>query len=174
MSDQNLLERLQNVQNGRVNIMNKQPKKQFNVFNQRSNGNQLFKTEAIKNIHSETKLTQIFFSKQNIDLIQDLIRHTVWRRSQKKHIIGRQSDLQLKIIMRSIYFQYGQNLNYMITEQIKKLNEIVVNECVPKILSEVEQFLHYKKDVSGLAVPLERPKYLNNAGTKSLMPNYWL
>ena len=74
MSDQNLLERLQNVQNGRVNTMNKQPKKQFNVFNQRSNGNQLFKTEAIKNIHSETKLTQIFFSKQNIDLIQDLIR----------------------------------------------------------------------------------------------------
>ena len=58
--------------------------------------------------------------------------------------------------MRSIYFQYGQNLNCMITEQIKKLNEIVVNECVPKILSEVEQFLHYKKDVSGLAVPLEK------------------
>ena len=76
--------------------------------------------------------------------------------------------------MRSIYFQYGQNLNCLITEQIEKLNEIVVNECVPKILSEVEQFLHYKRDVSGLAVPLERPQYLNNAGTKSLMPNHWL
>lgn len=172
--NQSFLNRLQNVENGRVDIMNQKPNKKFNIFNQRNNGNKLYKNEAIKSIHSESKLSQVFFSNENINLLQDLIRHTVWRRSHKKHIIGRQSDLQLKIIMRSIYFQYGQNLNCLIKEQIKKLNEIVVNECVPKILSEVQQFIHYKKDVSGLAVPLERPKYLNNAGTKSLMPNYWL
>lgn len=172
--NQSYLNRLQNVQNGRVDIMNQNPTKKFNVFNQKDNGNKLYKNEAIKSIHSESKLSQIFFSNENINLLQDLIRHTVWRRSHKKHIIARQSDLQLKIIMRSIYFQYGQNLNCLIKEQIKKLNEIVVNECVPKILSEVQQFIHYKKDVSGLAIPLERPKYLNNAGTKSLMPNHWL
>ena len=66
MSNQNLLNRLQNVQNGRVNIMNNQPKKRFNIFNQNNNGNSLYKTEAIKSIHTESKLTRVFFSKEKI------------------------------------------------------------------------------------------------------------
>ena len=157
--------------NGRVDIFSKKPKQKFNMINQRNNGNNIYKDEAIRSIHSETPLSKVYFSKQNINLLQNLIRHTVWIRSHKRHIIGRQSDLQLKIIMRSIYFQYSQNLNCNIKEQIKRLNEIVVNDCVPKIISGVEQYLRYKKDVSELAVPMDRPKYLSNAGTKTLMPN---
>ena len=56
------------------------------------------KRKPIKSIHSGNKLSQMFFSKENIDLLQDLIRHTVWERSNRRHVIGRQSDLQLKII----------------------------------------------------------------------------
>ena len=51
---------------------------------------------------------------------------------------------------------------------------MVVEDCVPRILSGVEQYLHYKKDVSTIQVPMDRPKYLSNAGTKTLMPNHWL
>ncbi len=160
--------------NGRVNISGNIPQQRYNMINQTNNGNRLFKSEAIKSIHSESYLSQVFFSKQNIDLLQDLIRHTVWERSYHKHTIGRQSDLQLKIIMRSIYFQYGKNLDCNVKEQVSKLNEMVVEDCVPRILSGVEQYLHYKKDVSTIQVPMDRPKYLSNAGTKTLMPNHWL
>ena len=164
----------QSQYNGRVNIAGVIPKQQYNMINQPNNGNQLFKTEAIKSIHSGNKLSQVFFSKENINLLQDLIRHTVWERSNRRHTIGRQSDLQLKIIMRSMYFQYGKNLNSNVREQVQRLNKLVVEDSVPRILSGVEQFLQYKKDVSSIQLPMERPKYLSNAGTKTLMPNHWL
>ena len=160
-----------NQYNGRVDIINMKPSQKYNMINQNNNGNNHYKSEAIRSIHTESPLSRIYFSKENIDLLQGLIRHQVWLRSNKKHIIGRQSDLQLKIVMRSIYFQYSQNLSCNLKEQIKKLNSIVLDECVPKILSNVLQYLKYRNDISQIAMPMDRPKYLSNAGTKTLMPN---
>ena len=51
----------QSQYNGRVNIAGVIPKQQYNMINQKNNGNQLFKTEAIKSIHSGNKLSQVFF-----------------------------------------------------------------------------------------------------------------
>ena len=86
-----------NKYNGRVDIFNQKPVQKYNMINQNSSGNRRYRQEAIKSIHTESPLSRVYFSKENIDLIQNSIRHTVWKRTNKKHIIGRQSDLQLKI-----------------------------------------------------------------------------
>ena len=100
-----------------------------------------------------------------------MIRYQVYIQTNKKHIIGRQSDLQLKIIMRSMYLQYGKNLQNDIKTQVQQLNTMVVKYSVPKIISGVKQYLAYKRDVSTLPVPMDRPKNLSSAGSKVLQPN---
>ena len=96
--------------NGRVNIANKDAEPQWPLFQQNNNGVKNYKEEALRGIQTESTLSQVFFSKQNIDLIQNQIRYNVWIKSNKMHIIGRQSDTELEIVMRSIYLQYSKNL----------------------------------------------------------------
>ena len=59
--------------------------------------------------------------------------------------------------MRSSYLQFSSNRKDNITEQLKDLNQLVVNYCVPQINSEATAYKNYKKDVSNLATPIDRP-----------------
>ena len=70
--------------------------------------------------------------------------------------------------MRSIYLQHSQNKPNNIKEQIKYLNSLVLNWCLPKIYSEVEQYIAYIKNVSSLSDPIERPKDMSISGSKTL------
>jgi hypothetical protein len=70
--------------------------------------------------------------------------------------------------MRSIYFQYGKNLPYNIKEQVVDLNNLVVQDCVPKILSQVQQHVHYLFDASTQPIPLSLPTSMSSTGRKQL------
>ena len=48
--------------------------------------------------------------------------------NQTNHVISRQSDMNLQIIMRSIYLQYGKNLPTGIPEQVQELNNSKIYE----------------------------------------------
>lgn len=113
-------------------------------------------------------LNQVFFSQENIDLLQDSIRYAVWRSSDKKFVIDRQDQIELELIMRSIYFQYAKNLPYNIKEQVKELNDLVLQDTVPKIMSQVEQHIYYLFDASTQPVPLAHPENMSSAGRKQL------
>ena len=78
--------------NGRVDILDLKPQQKYRMINQQNNGNNLYKDEALKSIQSESPLSRVYFSKDNIDLLQDLIRYNVWEKSNKTYKIGRQSD----------------------------------------------------------------------------------
>jgi hypothetical protein len=67
-----------------------------------------------------------------------------------------------------MYYQYGKNLECNIREQIQELNTYVVNFAVPKILSEVDMYQQYRKDITTLPVPMLQPVNISRAGTKSL------
>ena len=100
--------------------------------------------------------------------LQKIIRYEVWLQSGKRHIIGRQSDDQLKIIMRSIFLQYGKHRNNDLIEQVKDLNQFVCNYSIPNILSNLELYIGYKNDVSNLPEPIPLPVNMSNAGLKSI------
>lgn len=153
--------------NGRVNITDSQSKP-WELFQQCNLNNNLYKQEAVKTIQTSTPLSNAFFSKENIDIIQNNIRYTVWLKSGKKHIISRQSDIQLQIIMRSVFLQNSKHLPTNIKGQILNLNSLVINYSVPKILSAVEQFICYKQTVSTLPQPMTRPEQTSIKGEKTL------
>ena len=80
-------------------------------------------------IHS-TPLSKIFFSKQNINLLQSALQGLVYQKSQGMFKIGKQSEIELLSIMRSIYLQNRENLNCKIKEQIKNLDSKVLDYSV--------------------------------------------
>ena len=157
------------IKNGRVDITGTPTSStNFPLFEEVNSGNHLYKREAMKTILSTSKLQDIFFSKYNIDNLQKILKHQVWLQSNKKHVIGRQSDQQLKIIMRSVYLQYGKNRSQDSIGQVKELNQIVVNYAVPNILSNLELYLGFKRDVSNISEPIPLPKNMSSKGQKNL------
>lgn len=119
------------------------------------------------NVEKNT-LNTTFFSPANVQIIQNRLQYEVYARSQGKHRVGPQSAENLLIIMRAMYYQYGKNLECNIKEQIQELNTYVVNYAVPKILSEVDMYQQYRKDITTLPVPMLQPVNISRAGTKSL------
>ncbi len=128
-----------------------------------------FQADMLRGNWEATPVSNAFFSAENIERIQILIRKGVYDRSQPKgYVVDKQSVDELKIIMRAIYYQYGRNLPRDIAGQVADLNQKVVEWSVPHILSAVDHYFYYLKDISTLPVPLAQPKSLSSAGTRSL------
>jgi sRNA-binding regulator protein Hfq len=157
---------MNNQSNGRIDINNNKII-QMPLFKEIDNGNDNFSNNAVSAIYEINPLQNKYFSKSNIEKVQQLIIRNVYLLSEKKHVIGRQDDNTLKIIMKSIYLQNGKNLNSNIEAQIKNLNNLVLDYCVPNILSNIEMYLVYKHDISNLPVPLEHPKFISDSGTRT-------
>lgn len=153
------------MNNGRINILGnieKAPYMQENEFNVT---NDLY-CESLRANIDENCVSKLFFSKLNVDLLQKFIQEEVYKLSNGNYKIGRQSDIQLGIIMRSIYLQSGPYSNCD-KKEVRKLNNLVLQDAVPKIHSAIKQYIVYKKDVSTLPKPMELPEYVSGSGTKS-------
>ena len=87
------------------------------------------------------------------------LRAGVYNMSDKKYIIPLQSIENLKIIMRSIYLQYAEHYEQNITQQVERLNKLVLDYCIPNVYNEAVGYEKYCKDQSTLVVPLELPKH---------------
>ena len=153
--------------NGRVIGLKQTSYKPMNMTeNNPYKDNKRFNEKAVNNIQQSSNLSNIYFSEENITNIQNQIRYQVYKSTNEK--IGRQSDTELKIIMRSYYLQYGKNDPNNLREQILELNNLVLNYCTPKIIDEIKQHMGYIRDVQNLPMPLERPMNMSSAGTKYL------
>jgi len=160
--------------NGRVNLqqVNNVP---FAIFQENPSTSFLpFKKQAITHINTRNQLSDLFFSEENQLEIQNQLRYQVWVRTEKQYVIDKQSPSELQLIMRSIYFQHAKNLDYDYRSQIRELNDKVLDYAVDKVVSNLLQYLRYKKDISTLPTPMEYPEKSCMKGTKTLiMPNYF-
>ena len=154
------------IRNGRVDIMGNIKAPKYPLFRSGTTDYD-FSRHAVSAMFEYNTLQEIYFSNQNIALLQDLIIKNVYEQSNKKHMIGPQDDITLKIIMRSYYLQYSKNLNSHIKEQVKTLNDFVLDYSVREVLSNVAMYMSYKKSVSSLPVPLSPPIYVDSSGTKT-------
>jgi hypothetical protein len=154
-------------QNGRVIMNNTQNVKDMNMI-EGNKPNNNFQVESLYGIQETSKLNQLFFSKKNMDIIQNNIRYTVYVKTNKKHIIDKQSDIELQIIMRSTYLQYSPNLEYNYKEQLEYLNKLVVDWSVEKIIPQLEQYIGYLKEVEYMPMPIDLPVNLSSKGSRTL------
>ena len=150
--------------NGRLMELNSKNYSPMNMTESSPNENKNYSQKAVININEKTLLSELFFSEQNINNIQNSIRYKIYKLTGQT--ISRQSDTDLKIIMRSYYLQYGKNDPNYIKEQITDLNNHVLNYCVPKVHDELLQHKDYIKDVQSLYMPISRPINMSSAGTK--------
>ncbi len=113
--------------------------------------------DALSGQWTDTLLSCTFFSKENIQILQNAIKKGVYMRSNEQYIIAPQDCDELKIIMRSIYLEYANNLPCDIKNQIIELNKRVTDFCVDQIYKAAIGYIKYKYDASTLAVPISTP-----------------
>jgi hypothetical protein len=121
---------------------------------------------TVRHTHLDNNLNKTFFSPQNVNVIQSAIIDAIFKKSKGEFKIGRQSDKQLNIIMRSIYLQHSKNLPNNIEGQVSDLNKRVLQYCVPNIYSEILQYNGYLKAISTNIVPLDRSINISSKGEK--------
>lgn len=142
----------------------------------RSNTSFLFKNHI-----GETLLTQAFFSNRNVDNIQKLIRFLVHK--ETNYIIDNQSVEELLIVMRSVFLQYAEHpalldplqpkeiqdkIKKQTTNEVKRLNEIVINEIYPTVMAGLKQYLQYLNDASEPYQIMDKPINDNIKGQREL------
>jgi len=128
-----------------------------------------FSGDMLRGNWDHTALSDAFFTRRNVDVIQKEIRKEVYRMSGPKQFVIDDQDVdEIKMIMRAMYLQYAKNNPFNVEGQIKELNDLVIKWSVPRIMSEIEQYNYYLNDISHLPIPLEKPLNMSSAGTKSL------
>lgn len=153
--------------NGRVNIAQVDMKKQFSLYDKIPVKETTSFSNALQGNWENSVLSIAYFSKKNIQIIQNAIRAGVYEMSKEQYLIGPQSEDTLKIIMRSVFLQNSANMQSHITNQIEALNKIVVDYCAKQIYGEAQGYLTYLHDASTLVVPLQRP-VMSNTKSKTL------
>jgi hypothetical protein len=161
-----------NYSNGRVDLKSPNTSILFNMYDKiPANQPTTFRNPTL-GLWNETQLSNCFFSKENIQIIQNGIRVGVYTKSNNQYIIGSQDYDSLKIIMRSIFLQYAANKKNNITSQIQELNKMVLNYCIESVYGEAQGYIKYLYDASTLVVPISHPVMANNSD-KELVLKPW-
>jgi hypothetical protein len=164
-SDVNFNQKYENYKNGRVILYQGQNFAPYESYVGSKQPQQCF-SESINHLHTPTSLTEAYFSRENVDIIQNEIIKRVY--NQTNYVISRQSDTNLQIIMRSIYLQYGKNLPCQIKEQVLELNQEVYKECLRIMVPNIQQTVRYRADIGRLPEPMDNPVNLSGKGSKTL------
>jgi hypothetical protein len=160
--------------NGRVNIMETEDKDaRFKMFERISVKNKATEyRESLAHVWEENVLSQVFFSAENIQIIQNAIRKGVFNLSKGEYNVPNQNIDALKIIMRSNYLTYAEHHPDNITEQVERLNKLVLDYCVPFVFNETKFYMKYLKDQSTIAMPFDRSNKTDRE-YKQLEPKFW-
>jgi len=124
--------------------------------------------EQIQYRHSNTPLNTVFFSEDNVESLHGKIQQSVMELSgPSRYKIDRQSDEDLKLIMRSYYLQYARNNPGDVAAELEDLNERVVGFCANRIMTESKSYIRYRKDILDFPEPIERPVDVQIYGTRT-------
>lgn len=110
------------------------------------------------NVDDDSILKDIFFSDENIELINKQIILTIWKKTNKTYKVAFQNKDNLLIVMQYVFFENAKHLPYNIKGQIKDLDCQVVGEILPIIITNFEQKLGYLRDIEKRQPLLDLPK----------------
>lgn len=116
----------------------------------------------------------IFFSKTNVDKIQQIIKELI-KEYLNVELTQDQNVQSLLMVMRDIYLQNGRFLDYEIKKQVDDLNLKLLNTLLPDIITNVKQQLEYLDYIERPLDPIDRPINDSVKGSKKSKPisNLW-
>lgn len=120
-------------------------------------------------IQELTPFSKLFFSRENINEVQRLIRYNVFLRSGKKHIISNQTETELLIVMRSIYLQYSRfpSNQSEFSSEIKRLNDLIIGSVIPDLVSSINLYVDFRSRESVNPLPLPLGQDTSVTGTST-------
>jgi len=145
------------VSNGRIDIQSPDTRSLFNMYDKIPAHQCSTYRNPLEGQWDDSNLSNAYFSKENIQIIQNGIRAGVYKQSNNQYVVAPQDCDSLKIVMRSIYLQYSANLPGNISGQIEALNQMVLNFCIQQVYSEAKGYMKYLSDASNMYVPIAHP-----------------
>jgi hypothetical protein len=145
------------VSNGRIDIQSPDTKSLFNMYDKIPAHQCSTYRNPLEGQWDDSTLSNAYFSKENIQIIQNGIRAGVYKQSNNQYVVAPQDCDSLKIVMRSIYLQYSANLPGNVSGQIEALNQMVLNFCIQQVYSEAKGYMKYLSDASNMYVPIAHP-----------------
>lgn len=147
--------------NGRVNL--EEPENinaRFHMFEKIAIKNKATEyRDPLIGVFENTLLSNVFFSQGNVQILQNGLRAGVYNRSGARAlVIPPQSIDVLKTFMRDTFINYSTFESTNITEQVSRLNKLLLEQLVPVLYSEAIGYLKYLEDQSTLVVPMELPQ----------------
>ncbi len=155
--------------NGRVDIKTPNTSQLFQIYDKIPAHQCSTYRNPTEGLWDETTLSNLFFSRENIKIIQNGLRAGVYKRSKGNYVIGEQDCDSLKIIMRSVFLQNSSNQPTHVTQQVQALNQLVLDYCIQQVYGEAKGYVKYISDVSTLAVPIAHPVTTNNTDRQLLL-----
>ena len=159
--------------NGRVDIKTPNTSDLFKMYDKIPANQCVTFRNPTEGLWDETRLSVVFFSKENIQILQNGIRAGVYKKSNGQYTIGPQDCDSLKIVMRSVYLQHAANQANNIPEQINQLNKMVLNYCIEQVYSEAQGYMKYIDDASTLVVPIAHPVMADNTDRQLLLKSWF-
>ncbi|MCJ7636415.1 MAG: hypothetical protein MUO21_02905 [Nitrososphaeraceae archaeon] len=124
---------------------------------------------ALKGIQTESELSKLFFSDENFKRIQKSIKKAVFVRTGGQFKLDvDQEQRDVFIAMRAVYMEHARFLPGQIVRQVKRLNQKVISEILPGIITEIRQYYGYLKEINKPLDPIPRPLNMSNAGRRTL------
>ena len=123
----------------------------------------------LKGIYQPTPLGELFFSQENINRIQKMIKYEVFVRTNGKYKLEiDQNESDVLIVMRDIYITCGKNLPYKVIHQVKELNHRTIEKIIPDMISMIKQDDEYIKQLDKPLDPIPLPVCMSSKGRISL------
>ena len=124
---------------------------------------------AEKAISSKSELSKMFFSDRNVKRIQQKIKNAIYERTAKEFKMNvDQDENDLLIAMTAVFKENARHLPHQIVRQVKRLNQKVVDDIVPDMITMIRQEKQYLKEINEPIKPIMRPMNVNNAGSNTL------
>jgi hypothetical protein len=158
--------------NGRVDIKSPSTQNLFNLYDKIPAHQCTTFRNPLEGMLEETVLSNAYFSRENLEIIQNAIRKGIYDKTNGQYIIDNQDCDSLKTIMRGVFLEHSANQPNNITEQIVELNKMVINFCIQQIYSELRAYVKYLHDASTLVVPIAHP-VLSTLADKQLELKPW-
>ena len=123
-------------------------------------------SDCLNNEMFATPLTKLYFSQKNIDALQSAIQYRIYK-THNIHI-DKQSETELMLIMRSIFFLKSKNREDDVVGQVRCLNAKVIRYAVKQITTQIKQYLAFQRDQNALPTPMDLPKNMSIKGNRTL------
>lgn len=117
----------------------------------------------------ESDLSRAFFSEGNVQLLKQQLADGVKEKSKGMYVISpeAQSTESMMTIMTSIFLDNARHLPNDVAGQVQDLNRLVLNDIVPRVMTNIQMELTHRRDRCQQPLTMDRALNVSRAGTRS-------